>query len=335
MPVGRDRDRLVVHAGRHQHEVAGLGAIDARLDRLRVGGDADRAARRGDLRRGRVARTDRRDVGRADVVTDGERRVLALAGRAVQRAVVRELPGVLEAERVRLPGREVPAAERVPEFGVTLCRLRPSLTQRTVVPGFTARRDGRNTLSRTCTVTTVATGWDSRRRGTSRRARAPVRASVSAATIAAPRDFTDACRLHALRRAFASRLRVAGFARRPCACRRLRRRLARRLEVRPTRAACARRSRCRPSGGSRRRCREERGTRRCRGAPTARRRRTPGGTARRERAALTGRPDVLHVGDRRVDAAAVVGGERQRPHALTGAVGRGLHLRASSRRRCP
>ena len=48
-----------------------------------------------------------------------------------------------------------------------------------------------------------------------------------------------------------------------------------------------------------------------------------------ERAALA-RADVLDVGDRRVDPAAVVGGQRERPHPLADAVGRGLHLRRST-----
>ena len=53
------------------------------------------------------------DVGGADVVADDEVGVLPLARRAVERAEVGEVPGIGEAGRVRLSGREVLAAERV------------------------------------------------------------------------------------------------------------------------------------------------------------------------------------------------------------------------------
>ena len=70
-------------------------------------------------------------------VADAELAALAAGRRAVQRAVVRERPGIGERVHVRAAGLEVVAAEGLDRVvGVTLWVLRPSLIQRTVVPVF-------------------------------------------------------------------------------------------------------------------------------------------------------------------------------------------------------
>ena len=67
--------------------------------------------------------------------------MLPAGGRAVERAVVREGAGVGEGVDVRLVRLQVVAAEVTSAFtGVTLCVLRPSLTQRTVVPAIDVQR---------------------------------------------------------------------------------------------------------------------------------------------------------------------------------------------------
>jgi hypothetical protein len=116
-PVGRDGDRLVVHARRDEHEIAGARTVHRALDRLDVTGHPDRASRRGEIGCGLRAAARGRDVGGARGLADGHGACLPLARRAVERAVVPEVALVLEVVGVRLTRTEVPTAEPPPLVG--------------------------------------------------------------------------------------------------------------------------------------------------------------------------------------------------------------------------